>query len=439
MLSELTTLELLKLTRKVSPSPDDIPGSLKVKIPQVAYSRISESSASHCEKEKGFVFCSMLYRRRKRLGKLNGPSHSTIEEARVHGVPMSAEILRDVLSRNDTARRLIELEVIKMIKNYSAGHNSRTYWFTDEVLAGSNTSIQITNKKRIKKLLLWRSSQLFRQLKGENLTEVPNGTLIRLLKELSEVELDEKGIQLLDESIDRIGDNAHSTRKIRRYFNTGYEMIFRVSHTGRITSHLTCIPHRIEKIRHHLLHNGEAMVEWDIPSSHVAIILRHFSKEERKSDDFRLIPALMNLSRFYDAYTSTWELDDDGTSSSKKLFQKLINSPRQDWRANQMYRLLRKELPVFVKVLRRLKSQHPGKMLSHYIQGLEAKFVLQVVTKLHKEDIPCYTVYDSIGVPASQAIRARDIFNEELEKFLGFPLRVKTDSPHITQTWAKCA
>lgn len=45
--------------------------------------------------------------------------------------------------------------------------------------------------------------------------------------------------------------------------------------------------------------------------------------------------------------------------------------------------------------------------------------------------IPCYTVYDSIGVPASLAHQAEEIFNEELEAFLGFPLKVKTDSPHL--------
>uniref|UniRef100_UPI0040479FA9 hypothetical protein n=1 Tax=Rheinheimera sp. TaxID=1869214 RepID=UPI0040479FA9 len=346
-----------------------------------------------------------------------------LEEGRNHpdriGVPMNAQVMRQAYAERcpETARLVVKLGLVEMVSNYSAGLRSRRYWFTDQVNVRETVPVEIHNKGLIQRLRRWKRANIIRAIKKHG------APFDRLLVDLCDLQLSDRGIRALQQVIEDKGPNAGSLPTILNRFTGGRGGWFSMRDNLRLATHVTGLP---SAIRGELTIDDEPMVELDINCSHVAQLVSLFNPAQRKEAEYHEIVDLIRSRHFYALFKAAWSEDPDGTKSEKILFQKLINDQRSTRDELPMWRELEHRFPILTSVLTSLKKSHRYKGdVANYIQGREAQLIREVVVRLHQEGIKCYSVYDSIGVPLSAVDIARFVFDEVLESGLGFALPVK--------------
>lgn len=335
------------------------------------------------------------------------------------GVPMNAEVMRKAYAdrSGETVKLAVKLGLVEMVSKHSAGLRSRMYWFTDRVNVRQTVPVEIHNAALIRRLRRWKRANIIRAIKKHG------APFDRLLVDLCDLRLSDRGIRDLEQFIEDKGPNAGALPTILNRFTDGGGGWFKVGDNLRLATHVTGLP---SVIRGELMIDGEPMVELDTNCSHVAQLVSLFSDAQRKEAEYQEIIGLIRTRRFYALFKAAWAEEPDGQKSEKILFQKLINDQRPKRAELPMWRELEQRFPILTSVLVSLKRSHRYKGdVANYIQGLEAQLIRQVVVRLHQEGIRCYTVYDSIGVPLSAVNIARPIFDEGLESRLGFALPVR--------------
>ena len=406
----------------------DRPSSIEpifASVPKDVLQEMDRAGISRKDREKWAVLCDMLLRQRKNLRHPNG-KRVRLEDAGSIGVRLNAQILRRVfaIASGGPLHELKSRGLVKKVSGYLPGVHSTSYWFSVTLDLRTRQQVEICDSGLRKRLRTWRSDRICRNLKGLS------PCYARQLVDLTRVTLPSGSLLRLGALIRAKGKHVGSLRVIHDRFAQGVGGWFTIQPNGRLSTHVTGCP---AEVRTALLLDGEPMVEWDIPSSHPALILSQFSTSERHSEEFRILVRLFQTSMFYEAFHAYWEMAPDDVKSPKVLVQKIINDQRPARDDLPLFREMRKELPIFMGKIASLKSSNPFRgQVSNIIQGWEASLVHDAVTILHSEGIHCFTCFDSVGVRLSDAIRARDVLNNEIERTLGFRLCVKTKSPWIS-------
>ena len=390
--------------------------AMSVSIPKAVSAAIERAKVSGLAREKVFIFASMLLKRRQ---------NARIKVSDIvskGGIRLASSVLRRVFAeRTDATRRLVlSLGLIKQVSGYSTRRMSKGYWFEESINLDRRQEVEISDRGLRKRLQSWRSDYIMRSLK--HVSDVYSRELV----DLTRLSLSDVGRKRLEITLQRAGRNVGALPVILERLINGHGGWFCIGRNGRVSTHITGCP---ANVREELCLQGELVVEWDIPSSHPSLILADFSQVDRRSEEFRKLVRLFQTGMFYEAFHAYWQMETDGTENAKVLFQKIVNDQRPSRSDLPMFRELVREFPIFMSKIVALKRSFRGKgAVARVVQGREAQLIHRAVALLHKEGIPCFTCYDSVGVPLSFSVVARDILNREIERTLGFRLCVKTKS-----------
>lgn len=410
----------------VSQFRTSIPERLPITLPRQALEKIQVSAQSRLIAEKAVLLCDILKRRRKQEG-------IKIHEVEYRGVPLSATLLREELGDNgrETVGFAMGIGLIRVVKEYSVGRSCRRYWFSPEIRLDRTAKFILTKKNLIDHQVNWRAFRLKGDLKSLKKGSVENaGVVERMLLDLHKLEATESARQAIDRIV--LGEDPdcgewNVAKRTLQRLETGTGSWARVQKNGRISSFFTSTP---SQVRNRIKFAGEPPVEWDMPASHPSILLSLFTPQERESAEFRMLLDLIQSRMFYQTFEVYWALHPDNTTGVKILFQKIINERRLTREDLPFFQELRNTAPIFVSKIVEGKAERrkDGKgAFSNYIQGIEAGIIIEVARRLHLENIPCYSVFDSIGVPRSSAEQARSTFDAVLAEKLNLPINVKTD------------
>ncbi|MEM9159453.1 MAG: hypothetical protein AAGB46_10420, partial [Verrucomicrobiota bacterium] len=123
---------------------------MELAIPKNALTRLRSSGIKELAFEKACVLISRILSCKVRTTM---PPLS-FEEAAAKGVPLNTRVLREFLSdwKGTTKKWLLEVRVIRKIRNHSSSNHSATYWFCSDIDVEEKTVVEIRNRSLISKV-----------------------------------------------------------------------------------------------------------------------------------------------------------------------------------------------------------------------------------------------------------------------------------------------
>lgn len=190
---------------------------------------------------------------------------------------------------------------------------------------------------------------------------------------------------------------------------------------NRVVSAVCNLP---KEVRSRVKFKGQNIAEVDVSSSHVRLLIQHYSKELPKSELVGLVEAVK--SGFYRLATDCRDMayTPKAKAASKNAFYALINgkkisnlSPVKEIKGKKpsLYSCWREvfatHFPTLLRLMYRDKSINGYKFLSTLLQRMEADKMKQLETMVGEKAV-AFTVYDSVAVLTNYADKAKKAIDE---------------------------
>lgn len=340
---------------------------------------------------------------------------------------------------------LLKHEVRKGRK-YSTHGRCKEYWLANK--PDNMVEVEINNQTLLRKLENGKKDRMQRTAKYVS----------------GKTGVSEVGTLWMIQCLERIGSTPHARKLLvdliegsvsdeqRRTYERGLRLLDgqiqpdysfnkdKTKTSGRLWHTFTGLP---EIVRAHSTLDDYPTVEIDMSKSQAAILAAMWTPSE---EDKRLLQGIILNGEFYNAYEPYYEADREQIArwneahptetidSVKGLVNKiLMGFPNKRWKT---YCALKKELPSVMHTIDRFKweSRNYGadgeKTFAKRLHQTEATIIADVAEQCHAQGIPCYPVFDCMGVPAEYEDVVKGFFAKSMTKVIGFdvPTTVKKRS-----------
>lgn len=389
------------------------PSELVLVLPRSLFNIVQNSGLSESVKQQALLFIHLVWRGPKK------DDGSRSKKQRGEPVHLHSKALEEQLRSKAKIFELLIPHYIQQSKGYSAGNSSKTYQIKKKWNTGPEIKAKITDPRLIRKYCLSLEKKALRQIEASGQKEVYRKLFQDAQKVFYGLRTLGVFVVVIEEAITAGKDSSSLERLLHELMEGKFR--WNLAKNGRLYTGLCGYP---ERVRAELLICRSPVVEIDISNSHPGLltIFAHDPKEKEK------LQQLTGKGKFYAAFEPFWEIDkpivqDEGKGchSFKQSIQKIINGPpRPDLR---IYRELQKEFPFLMTTIANYKSKSGNSGFAKELQRREAKLIANVVKACG--EIPCFTTYDGITVPAQYQGSVEHYFKEEMNKYLGFVLPTK--------------
>jgi hypothetical protein len=390
-----------------------MPKQLVYDVPESIYYIIKNSDLPESVKQQAYYFSHLVFRGPK------NESNDYTKKNRGKAVHLSSKALDDVMRSKKKVFGLLIPKYIKQSRSYQAGVRSKSYAYKPNVELRPR-SIAITDQKLIQKICIGHERGWKRQIEQHS----HRRTFQKLFDDVSEVSAPLRAIGAFVVEIEKAIESKAARESLELMLNRLLDGRFnwKLGPNGRLYTSIANYP---EAVRAEFLLAFYPLVEIDLSNSHPALLTLFAHDEEEKER----LANLTSTSQFYAAFGHLWEFDREkvwgegeaGCRSFKQLIQKIINGPpRTDLRT---YRELCEEFPRLMATIAAYKSKAGWSGFADKLQGYEAQLICSIVDRLG--EVPCFTAYDGIAVPAYMREDAEGFFKQETERLLGFALKTK--------------
>jgi hypothetical protein len=348
------------------------------------------------------------------------------------GAPLNIKYFRSRLSmqNNELVDSLLRLNIIELCSQYSAGHHSRRYRFT-------NLNCRLGHYRlNIDRLITKRGSiELFNRarLLASGLTSKP----IDDLKQFHPTPLFEDAFNsyLTDA---RTKDISTATMSALRDFVLSGGIRFSIKHF-RVTHHIVGLP---EVLRQYFTVNGKPVIELDLPNSHPSLLPIIFTPyhdaSERDFMEHDTFTKLVCGGGFYEEFEDCWNddklifadyveqsnsgrdmfLSEESRKGIKVCWQVIFNGKTNPQRLFRtcIWDKFTLMFPCIASRMAQYKRANP-RALGDQLRRQEAQMVASIASQLSS---PCITLYDGFMCAEDAADELIEICRTETPKHLGF-------------------
>jgi len=306
---------------------------------------------------------------------------------------------------------LCDKGMIRLVKNYNCGKNSKVYALADYIIDGKITRYYNTDtvllKKHNKRMAAYESSY------DDGL--IDRDVRIKLIENLYSVNIDvEAAMYYLNNivhSVDAYNKNVYSVESIKNlhifYHFDGY---------GRMHTNFTILKSHIRK--NYLQIDGQELMELDINNSQPLFLTKIIDETILNGvddDEFRLFKYLTQTGNLYQYIIDNSKKS--AKSEVKKLTYKVLFGKNYPNMNDAIFNYLFPTIHQFIKNYKYRHKNH--KILSHQLQKLESNLIYNVIIKevmAINPDIKFVTIHDSILFPKKYEAIVSKVFNDNIKK-----------------------
>lgn len=358
------------------------------------------------------------------------------------GKRLSCELVRSLCPSYRKIWPVLLVSEVEKGRAYSTHGRCKEYKLTHK--PDSLVEVELTNQTLLRKLengKLDRMQRTAKYVSGKTgVSEVGTLWMLQCLERIGSTPYARK--QLVDLIEGSVSDEQ------RRTYERGLRLLDgqiqpdfsfnknKMKTSGRLWHTFTGLP---EAVRANLTLDGEPIVEIDMSKSQPAILSAMWTPS---AEDKRLLQGIILNGEFYNAYEPYYEADREQIArwnrrhptetidSVKGLVNKiLMGFPNKRWKT---YRALKKELPSVMHTIDRFKweSRKHGadgeKTFAKRLHQTEATIIADVAEQCQAQGIPCYPVFDCMGVPAEYEDVVKGFFSKSMTKVLGFSVPARS-------------
>lgn len=337
---------------------------------------------------------------------------------------LNAQLLRNKLGRNYQSyiEYLIDNKIIELIKNYSAGHSSRSYKICDDII--KNKQIRRVKNYQLDISLI---EEKFSVMDSSH-NYIKESVKKRLISDLYKIDINTKQatIDIITSDI-FLQNHMDDELNIHDAYNwlignidkiANREIFYKCDAYGRLHSNFTNLKSNIRQTS--LTIYGNKTCEFDIPNSQPMFLLLFLKKYINDIDilEYNNLKSMVLSETLYDDLGKLWTMVDKKTVK-KQLFSILYGEVKYSAK-NIPLKQFKTMFPTIFNFINKYKKQNKNyKIVAHELQRMESDFIYNnVVSEIYdiSPTIVLFTVHDCVVIPENYKDVVEPIFNGFLTK-----------------------
>ena len=304
---------------------------------------------------------------------------------------------------------LIEHQFIKVFSDYCVGKKARTFKIYPKLL----DNIELYNNSDNVLLKKYKEIYSLKYLQQLNYQYISENVMVEVVKNINRVTIKFKEAEKYINSLEMVAikdiKNKHSIKTI--YLD---DLWYKFDDYGRFHSNLTTLKAEIRK--KYILIDDEPTMELDIANSQ-PIFLTHMMKDHLDTidnEEYEFFKILVLKGRLYKYIASQSDITNNG-QIKKMVFRVFFGRNNPKSKGNIIFKKMFPSIFKFIICYKKAHGTH--RAMSYELQRSESNMlfnnILSDVINL-SEDIPFFTVHDSITVKQSQYNIVKKIFDHHI-------------------------